>query len=93
MPDTSRSLRGLQRCAPLALPFLPALGCAQAFTLERLLDTERNAPPPPVAWPDDRLGPKGSSLRPAELLRMAPGEPAELAVRMGVEDLLRTRLP
>lgn len=93
MPDTFHSLRALQHCAPLALPALPALGCAQAFTLERLLDTARHSAPGPVAWPDDCLGLDGSTLRPAELLRMAPGEPVAVAVRWGVEDFLRTRLP
>jgi len=66
---------------------------ATGQTLERLLEIERNAPPPPVAWPNDRLWLDGSSLRPAELLRVAPGEPVEVAVRATPGQQVQARLP
>jgi len=66
---------------------------ATGQTLERLLEIERSAPPPPVAWPDDRLWLDGSSLRPAEALRVAPGEPVEVAVRATSGQQLQARLP
>ena len=62
-------------------------------TLERVLEVERTAPPPGVVWPNDRLWLDGSSLRPAELLRVAPGEPVDVAVRATPGQQVQARLP
>lgn len=62
-------------------------------TLERLLEIERSAPPPGVEWPNDRLWLDGSSLRPAQALRVAPGEPVEVAVRATPGQQVLARLP
>ena len=62
-------------------------------TLERLLEIERTPPPPGAVWPDDRLWLDGSSLRPAETLRVAPGEPVEVAVRATPGQQVQARLP
>ena len=66
-------------------------GTGQA--LERVLEIERAAPPPGVVWPNDSLWLDGSSLRPAELLRVAPGEPVEVAVRATPGQQVQARLP
>ena len=66
---------------------------ASGDTLERLLEIERKPPPPGVVWPDDRLWLDGSSLRPAETLRVAPGEPVEVAVRATPGQQVQARLP
>ena len=62
-------------------------------TLERLLEIERSAPPPGVVWPNDRLWLDGSSLRPMDTLRVAPGEPVEVAVRATPGQQVQARLP
>ena len=61
-------------------------------TLERLLEIERNTPPPPAVWPNDSLWLDGSSLRPAETVRVAPGEPVEVAVRATPGHQVQARL-
>jgi N-acetylmuramoyl-L-alanine amidase len=66
---------------------------ATGQTLERLLDIERNTPPPAADWPTDRLWLDGSSLRPAETLRVAPGEPVEVALRATPGQQVQARLP
>ena len=66
---------------------------ATGQTLERLLEIERTPPPPGAVWPDDRLWLDGSSLRPAETLRVAPGEPVEVAVRATPGQQVQARLP
>lgn len=62
-------------------------------TLERLLEIERMPTPPGVVWPDDRLWLDGSSFRPALALRVAPGEPVEVAVRATPGQQVQARLP
>ena len=66
---------------------------ASGQTLERLLDVERTPPPPGVDWPNDTLWLDGSSLRPAQTLRVAPGEPVEVAVRATPGQQVQARLP
>ena len=60
---------------------------------EKLLDVERVAPPAPVAWPADRLFINGASLRPDQNLRVAPGEPVEVAVSATPGQRVEARLP
>ena len=62
-------------------------------TLERTLDIERQAPAAPAQWPSDRLWLDGSSLRPAALHRVAPGEGVEVAVRATPGQRVEARLP
>ena len=66
---------------------------AAGQTLERVLEIERTPMPPGAVWPDDRLWLDGSSLRPAETLRVAPGEPVEVAVRATPGQQVQARLP
>ena len=83
-------------CVPLALGFNSIrieATTATGQTLERLLEIERVAPPPGVAWPDDRLWLDGSSLRSAEILRVAPGEPVQVAVHAKPGQQVQARLP
>jgi N-acetylmuramoyl-L-alanine amidase len=46
-----------------------------------------------VVWPPDRLFLDGASLRPAESLRVAPGEAVEVAVRATPGQRVEARLP
>ena len=62
-------------------------------TQERTLDIERLPPPAGVVWPADRLFIDGGSLRPAEPLRVAPGEAVEVAVRATPAQRVEARLP
>jgi N-acetylmuramoyl-L-alanine amidase len=66
---------------------------ASAQTQERTLDIERVAPAVGVVWPADRLFIDGSSLRPADLQRVAPGETVEVAVRATPAQRVEARLP
>ena len=66
---------------------------AAGQTLERVLEIERTPMPLGAVWPDDRLWLDGSSLRPAETLRVAPGEPVEVAVRATPGQQVQARLP
>ena len=66
---------------------------ASGQTLERLLEVERSAPPPGAVWPSDTLWLDGSSLRPAETLRVAPGEPVMVAVRATPGQQVQAQLP
>ena len=61
-------------------------------TLERVLDIERTAPPPVATWPQDRLWLDGSNLRPTDTLRVAPGEPVEVALRATPGQQVQARL-
>lgn len=60
--------------------------------LERTLEVERTAPAAPLQWPTDRLFLDAASLRPAETLRVAPGEPVEVAVRATPGQRVEARL-
>ena len=81
---------------PLALGLntftLEATGADGQVTV-RTLQLERVAPPPPVQWPADRLWLDGSSLRPDQAERVAPGEPVEVAVRAAPGQQVLARLP
>jgi N-acetylmuramoyl-L-alanine amidase len=65
---------------------------ASGQTLTRQLEVERQAPPPAVAWPRERLFVDGASLRPAELQRLAPGEALEVAARATPGHRVQARL-
>lgn len=60
--------------------------------LQRTLEFERTAPVAAVQWPTDRLFLDGASLRPSETLRVAPGEPVEVAVRATPGQRVQARL-
>jgi N-acetylmuramoyl-L-alanine amidase len=81
---------------PLALGLntftLQATGADGQVTV-RTLQVERVAPPAPAQWPADRLWLDGSSLRPDQDLRVAPGEPVEVAVRATPGQQVQARLP
>lgn len=49
--------------------------------IERILEVERTPAPAVTQWPTDRLFLDGASLRPAQTLRVAPGEGVEVALR------------
>lgn len=66
---------------------------ASGQVLTRELLIERLPPAPPVVWPTDRLFIDGSSLRPAETVRVAPGEALEVAVRATPGQRVQARLP
>lgn len=59
----------------------------------RTLDLERTNPPPAPVWPVDRLFIDSASIRPAEALRVAPGEPVEVALRATAGQRVEARLP
>lgn len=61
--------------------------------LQRSVVVERIAPPPAADWPRDRLWLHGSTLRPDEQLRVAPGEPIEVAVLATPGQQVQARLP
>jgi N-acetylmuramoyl-L-alanine amidase len=81
---------------PLALGLntftLEATGADGQVTV-RTLQVERVAPPAPAQWPADRLWLDGSSLRPDQAQRVAPGEPVEVAVRATPGQQVQARLP
>ena len=62
-------------------------------TLTRSLRVERVPPDAPVQWPLNSLWLNGASLRPAEALRVAPGEPVDVAVQATPGQRVEARLP
>ena len=66
---------------------------ANGQVLTRDLQIERLPPAPPLVWPTDRLFIDGNSLRPAETVRVAPGEALEVAVHATPGQRVQAKLP
>jgi len=79
--------------APGANTIVVEATAADGQTLTQRLDIERVPPPAAVQWPTDRLALDGASLRPAEAVTVAPGEPVEVAVRATPGQRVEARLP
>jgi N-acetylmuramoyl-L-alanine amidase len=81
------------------IPLVPGLNrirveaAAGGQALSRVLEVERTAPPPAPVWPTDKLFIDSTSLRPAESLRVAPGEAMEVAVHATPGQRVEARLP
>jgi predicted NAD/FAD-binding protein/N-acetylmuramoyl-L-alanine amidase len=65
----------------------------EGAVVERVLEVERVAPPPATDWPAGRGWIDGASLRPAEPLRVAAGEPVEVSARATPGWRVQVRLP
>ncbi len=62
-------------------------------TLARMLEIERQPVPPGPRWPSGSLWLNGASLRPDQVLRVAPGESVEVAVQATAGQQVEARLP
>jgi N-acetylmuramoyl-L-alanine amidase len=81
------------------IPLVPGVNrirveaAAGGQTLSRVLEVERTAPPPAPVWPTDKLFIDSTSLRPAESLRVVPGEAVDVAVHATPGQRVEARLP
>lgn len=65
---------------------------ASGQKIERIMEVERTPAPTVAQWPTDRLFLDGTSLRPAQTLRVAPGEGVEVALRATAGQRVEARL-